>query len=140
MKIKYTKRKAIVPLCGLIPKGYIRSADQSASRTYPERTYPLRGPILKGHIRFADQSTSWTNPIGMYPLSGPILKGLIRFADLSRRELDVLRQKLIMLVTKIVNSRLQRSITITQSVMQDKRFGINVLCHCYSFGANFFCE
>ena len=113
MKIKYTKRKAIVPLCGLIPKGYIRSADQSASRTYPERTYPLRGLILKG---------------------------LIRFADLSRRELDVLRQKLIMLVTKIVNSRLQRSITITQSVMQDKRFGINVLCHCYSFGANFFCE
>jgi len=29
LNVKYTKREAIVPLCGLIPKGYIRFADLS---------------------------------------------------------------------------------------------------------------
>ena len=113
MKIKYTKRKAIVPLCGSIPKGY---------------------------IRFADKSTSWTNPIGMYPLRGLILKGLFRFADLSRRELDVFRQKPIMLVTHIVNGLLERCVTIAKNIMFFKRLGINVLRQFLRFVAYFFLE
>jgi hypothetical protein len=52
------------PLCGPIPLGYIRFADQSMLWTNPEGTNPFR-----------------TNPVGMYPLCG-----LIHFVDVSRRD------------------------------------------------------